>query len=55
MEAKHNHYDNAILMKELEKYIGDIYQDLLEIAKNATPEEKQYLNKKMNALMTKLS
>lgn len=40
MEAKHNHSDSAILMKELEKYIGDIYQDMLEIAKNATPEEK---------------
>jgi hypothetical protein len=55
MEAKHNYSDNAILMKELEKYMGDIYQDLSEIAKNATPEEKQYLNKKMSVLISKLS
>ena len=55
MEAKHNYSDNAILMKELEKYMGDIYQDLSEIAKNATPEEKQYLTKKMSMLMSKLN
>lgn len=55
MEAKHNNSGNAILMRELEKYMGDISQDLLEIIKNAAPEEKQYLNKKMGILMSKLS
>lgn len=55
MEAKHNHSDSAILMKELEKYMGDICQDLSEIAKNATSEEKSYLNKKITALTSKLS
>ena len=55
MEAKHNNSDNAILMKELEKYMGDIYQDLVEIVKTAAPEEKQYLSKKMNILMSKLN
>ena len=55
LEAKHNHSDTAILMKELEKYMGDIYQDLSEIAKNATPEEKQYLIKKMNIIISKFN
>jgi hypothetical protein len=55
MNAKHNNSDNAILMRELEKYMGDIYQDLLEIVKNAVPEEKQYLNKKMSVLLSKLN
>lgn len=55
MEAKHNHSDIAILMKELEKYMSDISQDLSEIVKNATPEEKSYLNKKMSILISKLS
>lgn len=55
MNAKHNNSDNAILMRELEKYMGDISQDLSEIVKNAAPEEKQYLNKKMSILMSKLS
>jgi hypothetical protein len=41
-------------MRELEKYMGDISQDLLEIMKNAAPEEKSYLNKKMNSLISKL-
>ena len=54
MEAKHKNSDNAILMRELEKYMGDISQDLLEIMKNAAPEEKSYLNKKMNSLISKL-
>ena len=55
MEVKHNHSDNAILMKELEKYMGDICRDLSEIAKNATPEEKSYLNKKITMFISKLS
>ena len=55
MKVKHNNSDLAILMKELEKYMGDICQDLSEIAKNATPEERAYLNKKMNMLLSKLS
>jgi hypothetical protein len=54
MEAKHKNSDSAILMRELEKYMGDISQDLLEIMKNAAPEEKSYLNKKMNSLISKL-
>lgn len=55
MEAKHNNSDITTLMKELEKYMGDIYQDLLEVVKNATPEEKSYLNKKITMLISKLS
>lgn len=55
MNAKHNNSDNAILMRELEKYMSDISQDLSEIVKNAAPEEKQYLNKKMSVLISKLS
>ena len=55
LEAKHNHSDNAILMRELEKYMNDIHQDMTEIVKNATPEEKQYLTKKLNILISKLN
>lgn len=55
IKVKNNHSDSAILMKELEKYMTDIHQDLSEIVKNALPEEKQYLNKKLNTIIAKLN
>ena len=55
MESKEMHHDKIKQMKELEKYMTDIHQDLSEIVKNALPEEKQYLNKKLNAIIAKLN
>ena len=54
-DAKAKHADNAILMKHLEKYMTEIHEELAEIAEEATAEEKQYLDKKLSAIATKIS
>ena len=54
MEAKQNHQDKATQLRELEKYMQELSQDLVEMIDDATPEEKQYLEKKMSALASKI-
>jgi len=54
MEAKENHQDKATQLRELEKYMQELSQDLVEMIDDATPEEKQYLEKKMSALASKI-
>ena len=34
-------------MKELENYMQELTQDIVEMIEGASPEEKQYLNKRM--------
>ena len=55
MEAKETHQDKATQMKELEKYMQELAQDVVEMVEDASPEERQYLSKKISALSTKLS
>ena len=55
MEAKEKHMDKAIQMKELEKYMQELTQDIVEMITDSSIEEKQYLNKRMNTLLTKIS
>ena len=55
MEAKETHSDKAIQMRELERYMQELTQDIVEMVEGASPEEKQYLNKRVSALATKLS
>lgn len=55
MEAKETHQDKATQMKELEKYMQELAQDVVEMVEDASPEERQYLSKKISALSTKLA
>ena len=42
-------------MKELEKYVQELAQDMVEMVEDASPEERQYLSKKISALSTKIA
>ena len=54
MEARETHQDKTSQMRELEKYMQELAQDLVEMVEGASPEEKQYLSKKISALSNKL-
>ena len=55
MEAKEMHSDKTQQMKELEKYAQELTSDIVEMIDDATPEEKQYLSKKITALAAKIT
>lgn len=55
MEAKETKQDKNIQMRELEKYMQELAQDVVEMVEGASPEEKQYLSKKISALATKIT
>jgi hypothetical protein len=42
-------------MRELEKYMQELTQDIVEMIGDASPEEKQYLEKKLTTLASKVS
>lgn len=54
MEAKESHMAKDMQMKELEKYIQDLGVDMTEMIKDMTAEEKQMLQQKVAALVTKI-
>ena len=54
MEAKEQHQGKEIQIQELEKYMGELSQDITEMITDATPEEKQMLHKKLAALTNKI-
>lgn len=55
MESKALHHDQAKKMKELEDYMKELNQDILEMIEDASPEEKQLLQKKIALLATKIN
>lgn len=55
MESKEMHHDKAKQLKELEKYMQELTQDMVEMIEGASPEEKQYLEKRLSSLATKIS
>lgn len=55
MEAKETKQDKTTQMKELEKYVQELAQDMVEMVEDASPEERQYLSKKISALSTKIA
>lgn len=55
MESKEAHQGKAAQMKELEKYVQELTQDLTEMVEDASPEEQQYLANKVQALSAKIS
>lgn len=54
MEAKSSKSDKATQLRELEKYMQELSQDIVEMIADASPEEKQYLEKKISALASKV-
>lgn len=54
MEAKTMNKDKTTQMKELERYAQDLTQDIIEMVEDASPEERQYMSKRITALANKL-
>ena len=54
MEAKQQHQGKEVQIQELEKYMGELSQDITEMITDATPEEKQMLHTKLAALTNKI-
>lgn len=54
MEAKEMKRDKATQLRELEKYMQELTSDIVEMIQDASVEEKQYLEKKISALATKI-
>lgn len=55
MESKEMHKDKETQMKELEKYLQELSADITEMIQDASPEEKQILQKKIAVLATKVN
>lgn len=55
MEAQQSHADKTTQMRELEKYMQELSQDITEMIQNASSEERQYLEKKLNVLSSKIA
>lgn len=54
MESKEMNQDKETQMKELEKYLQELSQDVTEMIHDASPEEKQMLQQKLSMLVTKI-
>ena len=54
MEGKQMHQTKDVQMKELEKYMQELTQDITEMIQDASPEEKQMLQQKISMLATKI-
>ena len=54
MEAKEQHHDSAKQMKELENYMHELTNDMMEMIADSTTEEKQMLRQKITALAAKI-
>ena len=54
MESKEKSNDSTMHMKELEKYLQELSQDVTEMVQKASPEEKQMLQQKISLLATKI-
>lgn len=55
MESKEMHKDKAQKLKELEKYMQELSEDIVEMIEDASPEEKQTLERKMTHLTSKIA
>lgn len=54
MEAKEMHHGKEVKMKELEKYLKELSEDVTEMIEDASLEEKQMLKHKMSTLISKI-
>ena len=55
MESKQMHHGKTKQLQELEKYMKELSNDLVEMIEDASPEEKQYLGNRLSALATKIA
>lgn len=55
MESKELHKDKASKVKELERYMKELGEDIIEMIEDASPEERQVLEKKMTTLTSKVA
>lgn len=55
MESKELHKDKNHKVKELEKYLQELSEDIVEMIEGASPEERQILEKKMTNLTSKIA
>lgn len=49
------HHGKTKQLQELEKYMKELSNDLVEMIEDASPEEKQYLGNRLSALATKIA
>lgn len=54
MEAKNTSSDKAMQLRELEKYMQELTNDIVEMIQDSSPEEKSYMEKKMTTLAAKI-
>lgn len=54
MESKELHQGTPAQMKELEKYMQELTQDITEMIADASPEEKSVLQQKLSILASKI-
>ena len=54
MQAKEMGHDKATQLKELEKYMVELTSDVVEMLEGSSPEEVQYLEKKVAALANRI-
>lgn len=54
MEGKEMHHDKVKQMQELDKYVQELTDDVLEMIHDASPEEKMALSQKMTTLANKI-
>lgn len=55
MEGKEKHRDQGSQMQELEKYMQELSNDVMDMIRDASPEERQLLQKKIALLSTKIN
>lgn len=55
MESKQLHKDKTEKVKELEQYMQELSEDIVEMIDGASPEERQVLEKKMTSLTNKIA
>lgn len=55
LEAREKNKDKIVQMKELEEYMKELSADVTEMIKDASPEERQLLEKRIQSLATKIS
>lgn len=54
MEAKNMHHGKAKQLQELEKYMQELSNDMVEMIEGASPEERQYLTSRLTMLSQKI-
>ena len=54
MEGKEMHQPKEHQMQELEGYMSELSSDITEMIRDASPEERQMLQKKLSSLATKI-